>query len=209
MKLYLAGPMRGIPKFNFPAFATAAADLRVRGHEVWSPAENDVEDDGFDPTKDTAQPMRHYMARDVPAIFNSEAIAVLPGWRGSQGARLEVHIATECGIPVLDAATLKPISETVCEEAQRLVYGDRGETYGHPLDDFTRTATMWAAILGAGVSAEQVALCMVALKLSREAYQPKRDNRTDIAGYAECLQRIVTERARRAPLASGPEPEGS
>lgn len=198
MKLYLAGPMRGIKDYNFPAFHAAATVLRGLGHEVWNPAERDEKEDGFNPATDEAKPMRYYMVFDLPAVLDADAVAVLPGWRKSRGARLEVHVAEQCGIPVLNAYGLEPITETICEEAQRLVYGDRGETYGHPLDDFARTASMWAAILDAPVSAEQVALCMMALKISRQTYQPKRDNVTDIAGYAECLQRIVEERKRRA-----------
>ena len=41
MRLYLAGPMTGLPLWNFPAFATAAAALRADGHTVFSPAEHD------------------------------------------------------------------------------------------------------------------------------------------------------------------------
>lgn len=200
MKLYLAGPMRGIPDYNFPAFHAAAAQLRALGHEVWSPAERDEKDDGFNPSTDKAKPIRYYMAYDLPAVLASDAVAVLPGWRKSKGAQLEVHVATCCDIPILNASDLSPVRETICEEAQRLVYGERGETYGHPLDDFTRTADMWSAILGVNrpITAEEVAMCMMALKISRQTYQPKRDNVTDMAGYAECLQRIVEERARRA-----------
>jgi hypothetical protein len=38
---YLAGPMTGIPAFNFPAFDLAAADLRAQGIDIVSPAELD------------------------------------------------------------------------------------------------------------------------------------------------------------------------
>ena len=57
MKIYIAGPMRSYPAFNFPAFHAAAKDLRERGHAVWSPAEND-EKMGFDPSKATG--LFHY-----------------------------------------------------------------------------------------------------------------------------------------------------
>ena len=90
------------------------------------------------------------------------------------------------------------MSETALEEAQRLVHGERGVAYGHPLDDFTRTGRLWAAILGIDiVTPEQVGLCMAAVKISREVNRPGRDNRVDLAGYAETVQMIHDERARR------------
>ena len=89
------------------------------------------------------------------------------------------------------------MSETVLQEAQRLVYGDRQADYGHPMDDFTRTAAMWTAILGMPVTPEQVGLCMIAVKVSRQCNHPKRDNMTDAAGYAGTVQMVVEERARR------------
>lgn len=94
------------------------------------------------------------------------------------------------------------MAETVLEEAQRLVYGDRGADYGHPLDDFSRTAQMWTAILGTTVTAEQVGLCMIGVKISRQVNHPKRDNMTDAAGYAGTVQMCIEERERRAPPAT-------
>jgi hypothetical protein len=102
--------MRGIPEYNFPAFYAAAASLRARGIEVWSPAEHDVHADGFNPVTDTHQPMRHYMKRDLPAVLDADFVAVLPGWENSQGAKLEVAVARACDIPVLHAADLSPVS---------------------------------------------------------------------------------------------------
>lgn len=108
MALYLAGPMRGLPDFNFSAFEKAAARLRSLGYTVWSPHEHDL-NEGFDPTKDDAKPLRYYMRHDLPAVLDSDAVAVLPGWEGSEGASLEVHVARACGIPVIDAETLEPV----------------------------------------------------------------------------------------------------
>lgn len=89
------------------------------------------------------------------------------------------------------------MTESILKEAQRLVHGDRGEDYGHPIDDFSRTAAMWSAILGHPITAEQVGLCMCAVKLSRQVNKPKRDNMVDLAGYAETVQMVIDERPRR------------
>ena len=99
----------------------------------------------------------------------------------------------------IDEETFGPlrVTETTLQEAQRLVHGDRGVAYGHPLDDFSRTAAMWSAILGHQVSAEQVGLCMCAVKISRQCNMPKRDNMVDLAGYAETVQMVIGERAKR------------
>lgn len=110
---YLAGPMRGIHEYNFPAFYAAAAALRKHGLDVWSPAENDVNQDGFDPAKDTAHPMRHYMKRDLPAVLNADMVCVLPGWEKSQGAQLEVHVARACGIPVYNAHDMSSVPSAI------------------------------------------------------------------------------------------------
>ena len=85
--------------------------------------------------------------------------------------------------------------DSVLNEAHGLVHKDRGEDYGHPFDDFSRTAKLWSVVLGTEVTPEQVALCMICVKLSREVNRPKRDNRVDIAGYAETLE-MVHERRR-------------
>ena len=87
---------------------------------------------------------------------------------------------------------------SILTEAEALVMGERGEAYGHPLDDYTRTAQMWSAILDTEVTAEQAIMCMICVKLSRECHKPSRDNCVDVAGYILCLRRVVEERKRRA-----------
>lgn len=86
----------------------------------------------------------------------------------------------------------------ILEEANSLVHGDRQIAYGHPLDDFSRTAKMWSAILGCQVTAEQVGLCMCAVKISRQVNKPKRDNMVDLAGYAATVEMVRDEEYRRA-----------
>ena len=102
-------------------------------------------------------------------------------------------------------------TESILQEAQRLVHGDRGADYGHPLDDFAKTAKLWRVVLNTSVTPEQVALCMCMVKISRELNRHKRDNLADLCGYAETYMMVKEERDRREVAAQtfGPleEPE--
>jgi len=105
MKLYIAGPMRGLPQCNFPAFYEGAAQLRAAGYTVWSPAENDI---AVGITEETAQKVttKSAMRVDLPALLEQDAIAVLPGWEKSRGAAIEIYVAKACGMAVYTVESL-------------------------------------------------------------------------------------------------------
>jgi nucleoside 2-deoxyribosyltransferase len=94
--IYVAGPMTGIPEFNYPAFNSAAERLRGLGHRVLNPA--DSED--YNPTPGTPQAWDWYMRHALRMVLQADALALLPGWETSRGATLEVDVATALGIPV-------------------------------------------------------------------------------------------------------------
>ncbi len=100
----------------------------------------------------------------------------------------------------MDSKAIPP-NETVTAEADRLVSTDRGDDYGHPLDDFSKTAALWSIIFGIHVAPEQVAKAMSLVKVSRELNKHKRDNLVDECGYVKCLDMVIAEKARR--LAEG------
>lgn len=96
------------------------------------------------------------------------------------------------------------MSKNILEEALRIVDGDRGKFYGHPLDNHGNTAEFWASYLKRKFGVEinlkgrDVCLMMVLLKISRDANRPKEDNLLDICGYTRNAQMIDEERERRA-----------
>lgn len=117
MKIYLAGPMRGIPEFNYPAFHAAAARLRNAGHSVFNPAERDIKKTGVDISKGNATGdnalaeaqhgfnLREALKDDLEFIcMEADAIVLMPGWENSKGANAERATAIALNLQVLDIA---------------------------------------------------------------------------------------------------------
>jgi hypothetical protein len=95
-RIYISGPMTGLPEFNFPAFHATAESLRAQGHLVTNPAELNPDSTSWSDC----------MRRDIAALMDCDTVATLPGWEHSKGARLEVLIAERLGMTVVDAADL-------------------------------------------------------------------------------------------------------
>ena len=94
--------------------------------------------------------------------------------------------------------------ETILEEAARLTSNVRRGDYGHPLDHHSRTAEMVTALIrhklkdGETFTARDWERAIIVDKLARDVNKPKRDNETDIAGYARCMELARLEEQRRA-----------
>lgn len=91
MKLYVAGPMTGYPDHNLPEFARVTSELKSVGYDVVNPGERGALD-GWS--------WSDYLRADIPLLLACDAVAVLPGWENSKGARLEVTIAMDLEMPV-------------------------------------------------------------------------------------------------------------
>lgn len=106
---YLAGPMSGIPKHNFPAFDSASAKLRARGYNIVSPAELDTEKLRAKHLRSRKGKIeldlyRECLRRDLrDYICNENLIGVicLDGWWKSTGAQWETGLAEFFGAPLL------------------------------------------------------------------------------------------------------------
>lgn len=207
-KVYLSGPMRGIEDFNFPAFNERATWLRKLGFEVINPAES------FGGATDKA--WSDYMRVDIESLLEVDEVCLLPGWENSVGVKVELTVAAALGLRVWDAETDEDIDvtwllqpgvaedpsakkteqETVLQAAQRLVFGNRQKDYGHPYDDFSKTAGYWSVLFGIDVKPWQVAMAQWLLKTSRLQNSPTHyDSCVDVAGYAGTYD-LVMERAK-------------
>jgi glycosyltransferase involved in cell wall biosynthesis len=91
--IYLSGPMTGLPDYNRPAFAEVAEELRSQGKSVFNPGD-------IGPTENI-MPRAWYMRKDLEALMKSDSVYLLPGWENSPGAQLEVEIARELELPIV------------------------------------------------------------------------------------------------------------
>jgi hypothetical protein len=113
---YVAGPMRDLPDFNFPAFHAAAEKLRAEGHTIFNPAERDEVKFGKlkNRTGDemlmakkvgmtTMKLRRDVFAADCAWICkHADAIYLLPGWESSKGATAERALGIALGLKIVE-----------------------------------------------------------------------------------------------------------
>lgn len=90
IRIYIAGPMTGLPEYNYPAFNAEARVWRCRGFEVENPAE------GPDLPSWAA-----YMRRALRQLLTCDAICLLPGWTTSKGATVEWLVASVLGLQMV------------------------------------------------------------------------------------------------------------
>lgn len=113
MKVYIAGPMRGIPEYNIPAFDEATRKWQEMGHMVYSPAAL-VRAMPYGPQKnhpidEDRQRAIHIAQMDLGCLYHCDAIALLPGWENSMGAAMELALAQFLGLDIYDAVTMQQI----------------------------------------------------------------------------------------------------
>ena len=86
--------------------------------------------------------------------------------------------------------------EEVLEQAKKCVCTDRENQYGKPESNFETIALLWMTYLCHEVTAEDVAIMMMLMKISRlrNGRKDHSDSWVDIAGYAACGGEIATEK---------------
>lgn len=105
-RIYISGPMSGLPGHNFPAFDAAEVELKALGYDVFNPAERGITE-GWS--------WADYLRDDLAELLKCDEVAVLPGGWASRGATLEIHVANELGMDVRRLADHLTSGETAEE----------------------------------------------------------------------------------------------
>lgn len=88
-KIYISGPITGYDREERKrTFAAAAKHYEDLGYKAVNPMEG--EEEGLE--------WEDYMRRDIEKLCKCDAIAMLPGWEDSKGARLEYEVAMALGM---------------------------------------------------------------------------------------------------------------
>lgn len=109
MRVFISGPMRGIPYYGFPAFDEAKAAFEAVGFEVVTPADLDraVGFDAMTLPADTdwnaeaGFDIRAAMKRNIDALLDCDGVVFLRDWNRSHGCHIEMDIAQRCKLPFL------------------------------------------------------------------------------------------------------------
>lgn len=99
MRLYLAGPMSGMPDLNRGAAAHGKAQLERYGYTVISPWDfvQNVDNDG---SGGGPEVLAYYLRHDLHQLADTDGVALLDGYRTSKGANIEIFVATLLNLPV-------------------------------------------------------------------------------------------------------------
>ena len=90
MKIFISGPMSGLPNFNRDAFNAEAHRLLGLGHVALNPA---ILPDGLE--------QHEYMAICIEMVKMADQLVMLPHWERSAGARAEHALAIKLGKAII------------------------------------------------------------------------------------------------------------
>lgn len=96
-RIYVAGPMTGLPNNNWEAFFHKEDMLLKEGWDVVNPARMD-KDAGLDPHNMNDYSYESCASRDIEALKSCQAIYMMDGWQHSKGACWERALAKHWGI---------------------------------------------------------------------------------------------------------------
>jgi hypothetical protein len=83
-----------------------------------------------------------------------------------------------------------PKDKTILDEVNDIIYKrdtEKERLYGPFNEGMERAAKIWSGMTGKDLSARDMYLALIALKFSRDSYNPKYDNLLDMMAYAVAM----------------------
>lgn len=93
-KYYLAGPMTGLPGFNYERFNSTTSTLRGFGFDIANPAEHKLPSNAS---------YNDYLKAGIKKMMDCDTVILLPGWENSNGARLERELAIKLNMDIIES----------------------------------------------------------------------------------------------------------
>lgn len=100
-RIYIAGPMTGLARWNRPAFEEAARVLRAHGWTVESPVEIADAFGSQNTIVTTPGLLDTVIDEEFAQLATCDAICLLDGWEKSRGAKCELFIALDKGMEIM------------------------------------------------------------------------------------------------------------
>jgi len=100
-RIYIAGPMTGLARWNRPAFELAARTLRAQGWEVVSPIEISDAFGSQNTIVTTPGLLDTVIDEELAQLATCDAICLLEGWEKSRGAKCELFLALDKGMEIM------------------------------------------------------------------------------------------------------------
>lgn len=102
-RVYLSGPITGLPNGNKEAFQAYEDRFVNMQFEVVNPHKLHTEE------QEKTFEWSDFMKSDIKALLDCQVVAMMPGWEKSKGANIEIYIARNLNIPVINADTLNEV----------------------------------------------------------------------------------------------------
>lgn len=94
-RVYISGPMTGLPEFNRPEFMEAEQLIKELGCKPVNPARI---------RQRHGWAWADYMRSALNMMLKCDEVVLLPGWRESKGVQVEIDLAQRLGMPVVELA---------------------------------------------------------------------------------------------------------
>lgn len=107
MKIYISGPISGMPYLNKQAFTAAESFILHMGHQAVNPLKNGLR---------LTAPWADHMRIDIKMLMDCDAVVYLQGCERSRGASLEIDIARRIGMRCMSLSEFMADSLQAIEE---------------------------------------------------------------------------------------------